>query len=236
VTEVGENVAVLVGEMRNKEECDYKPEDTKWRCNLSGNSTALGSSLGNKPNASRESELSSGSWPSQAHHLIPHKQLAAHQVAKWLKKGTILYADTRYDVDHRKNGKWMPYASGLAEWSRAGVRKKRELMFKLMGLSGIQLHQGRHSANPYGTGELGYKERVSQYLDKIRNHAVSHYVGPPACTDCSSKKDAKKYPPRDNTVRHLDRASGLIEKDIDECLIFVSRIAAEFAEAGGFDG
>jgi hypothetical protein len=36
-------------------------------------------------------------------------------------------------------------------------------------------------------------------------------------------------------VRYVDRASSLIEKDIDTCLIFVSRIAAEFAEAGGFD-
>jgi hypothetical protein len=236
VTEVGESVAVLVGEMDKKEECDYKPEETKWRCNLSGNSTTLGNNLGNKPDASKESELSSGSWPSQAHHLIPHKQLAAHPVSKWLKKGSILYGDTQYDVDHRNNGKWMPYASSLAEWRRSGVRKKRDLMFKVMRLSGIQLHQGRHSRSPYGVGQLGYKERVDQYLDKIRNNAVSHAKGPPPCDDCSSKKDGKLLPPRDNTVRYVDRASALIEGDIDNCLIFVSRIAAEFAEAGGFDG
>jgi hypothetical protein len=234
VPEFGESVAVLVKAMAKKDECEYKPEDTPWRCNLSGDSTTLGNHLGEKPHASKESELSSGSWPSQAHHLIPHKQLAAHPVSKWLKKGSILLADTQYDVDHEKNGKWMPYASGLKEWRSSGVRRKRALMFKVMELSGIQLHQGRHSHNPYGTGSLGYKERVDQYLDKIRNNAITHIKGPPPCEDCKSKQDAKKFPPRDNTVKYVDRASGLLEGDINNCVVFVSKIAAEFAEAGGF--
>jgi hypothetical protein len=236
MTETGENVAVLVRAMAKKEKCDYKPEDTRWRCNLTGNSTALGTNLGDKPEASKESELSAGSWPSQAHHLIPHKQLNQHPVKKWLKKSSMMYADTQYDVDHRNNGKWMPYASGLKEWQRAGQKKKHDLMFKVMELSGIQLHQGRHSSKPYGMGKTGYKERVDQYLDKIRNKVATHAEGPPECEDCiSNQSDKGLDPPRDNTVRYVDRASGLLEDDINKCEIFVSKIAAEFAEAGGFD-
>lgn len=235
MTETGENVAVLVRDMAKKEKCDYKPEETSWRCNLTGNSTTLGNNLGDKPDASKESELSAGSWPSQAHHLIPHKQLNQHPVKKWLKKSSMMYADTQYDVDHRNNGKWMPFASGLAEWKRSGVRKKRDLMFKVMTLSGIQLHQGRHSYKPYGTGKTGYKERVDQYLDKIRNKAATHAEGPPECEDCMGKQNKGLDPPRDNTVRYVDRASALLEDDINKCEIFVSKIAAEFAEAGGFE-
>jgi hypothetical protein len=237
MTEVGEAVAILVAVMDKKEKCAFEPEKTDWACNLSGSSTALAAHMGQKPHATQEKELTSGKWPSQAHHLIPHKQLASHKLAKWLRADGVLYGDTRYNVDHKNNGKWMPYASGLAEWAGAGQKKKRELMFKLMALSGIQLHQGRHSSsNTYAVGALGYKDRVDQYLDKIVNNAISHYVGPPPCADCKGKQQAQKCPPRDNSVRYVDRASSLIEKDIDTCLIFVSRIAAEFAEAGGFDG
>ena len=35
-------------------------------------------------------------------------------------------------------------------------------------------------------------------------------------------------------VRYVDKASSLLEDDIKACRIFVSRIAAEFADAGGF--
>jgi hypothetical protein len=146
-----------------------------------------------------------------------------------------MYADTQYDVDHRNNGKWMPYASALPEWKRIGPAGKRDLMFKVMRLSGIQLHQGRHSHTRYGKGKAGYKERVNQYLEKIRVKAGTHAQGPPECQDCISKQDDGGLdPPRDNTVRYVDRASRLLEDDINKCEIFVSRIAAEFAETEGF--
>lgn len=236
MTQVGEGVAILAKAMDKDEKCDFKPDKTTWKANLDGSGTALGVYLKNKPNAASESELSSTNWPSQAHHLIPHLTLKKHAVKDFLKKDKIIYDDTKYNVDHQNNGKWMPYASSLPEWKKASKKKKRELMFKVMSLSRIQLHQGKHSSSDrYGIGEAPYKKRVEQYLDKIRNNAASHYKGPKACEDCKSKKQANKCPPRDNTVRYVDKASKLIEKDINKSRIFVSKIAAEYAQTVGFD-
>lgn len=239
--DIGESVAILADFMEEDEKCDYKPDETEWKANLSGSGEALAGYLGSKPHANNEAELSNTLWPSQAHHLIPHLTLKSHPVAKWLKTGDYLFSDTYYNVDHVNNGKWMPYASSLPEWVKGATRKvdiekNRALMFKVMRLAKIQLHQGKHSSsNRYGIGEAPYKDRVKQYLKKIKNNAVSHYAGNRSCKDCKSNKYNDKYPPRENTVKYVDEASKLIKKDINECKIFVSRIAAEFAETGGFD-
>jgi hypothetical protein len=118
-----------------------------------------------------------------------------------LKAGDIIYADTRYDVDHGNNGKWMPYASSLAEWKTranklADIKANRRLMFKVMKHAKIQLHQGKHSGSQdFGVGEMPYKECVRKYLDKINQHALSHYKKKPPCDDCKGKQQAGKYPP-----------------------------------------
>jgi A nuclease family of the HNH/ENDO VII superfamily with conserved AHH len=232
--EIGELIAFMVN-LDKTEKCNFKPDQTKWNANLEGSSTALAVSLGNKPHANTESELTSSKWPSQAHHLIPHLTLIAHSVADWLKKDRRIYQDTKYNVDHKNNGKWMPYASSLPEWATGTETQKRALMFKIMGLAKIQMHQGKHSSsNTYGIAIRPYKARVKDYLDAIKNHAVSHYAGANPCADCKGNKKANKYPPTENTVRYVDKASSLLEKDINACRIFVSRIAAEFALAGGF--
>ena len=211
--ELGELVAFMV-ELDEKEKCNYKPETNNWRANLDGSSTRLELALGNKPHANNESELSSSNWPSQAHHLIPHLTLKAHAVADCLKKDNKIYEDTKYDVDHQNNGKWMPYASSLPEWSTGTPTQQRALMFKIMRLAKIQMHQGPHSGkNNYGIGIKPYKKRVIDYLDAIDNHAVSHYADAHKCKDCNSKKFANKYPPRENTVQYVDKASSLLDKD-----------------------
>lgn len=239
--QIGEGIVKLVAIMDEDTKCQYKPKDKKWNANLNGDSGVLADYLGNKPNANSEAQLTKTAWPSQAHHLIPHLTLKRHEISKWLKLGEKLYQDTYYNVDHKNNGKWMPYASKLPEWITGATRqpdkeKNRQLMFKIMGLANIQLHQSRHStSNCYGTAESGYKNRVKLYLKKIKNNAVSHYAGERACSDCSGKKQSGKFPPRKNTVEYVDKASEFIEEDIDCCKIFVSRIAAEFSEAGGFD-
>jgi hypothetical protein len=240
MAELGENIAAMQKALDKKEKCDYKPDDTTWKCNLEGSSTALAGFLiasgKPKPHAAREADLSSSAWPSQAHHLIPHIQLADHPVRHWLKQGEKIFAHTKYNVDHQHNGVWLPYASGLAEWARIGKVKKRALMFKVMELSGLQLHQGRHSAsNTYGVGLAPYKGRVNEYLSKIAGAASSHYKGPNKCEDCNDGKKANKVPPRDNTVRQVDAASKLLLDDIKDETVFVSRISAEFAESVGFD-
>lgn len=235
-----DGLTVIVNAMSSDGKCEYKPEEEKWKANLDGSATRLGSKLGNKPHATSEAELSATSWPSQAHHLIPHLTLKGHAVAQWLKKGSRLYADTNYDVDHKNNGFWMPYASGLREWKQgartaAQKARNRDLMFKVMRLANIQLHQGRHSGSQrYGIGVDSYKGRVSAYLKKIKNHSVSHYAGPMACKECSTGAKKGKYPPRANSVAYVDRASALIANDIRRCLIFVSQIASEFAQTVGF--
>lgn len=232
--ELGELITAMV-DFDKTEKCDFKPDQHKWKCNLEGKSETLAANLGNKPDANSESELSASKWPSQAHHLIPHLTLIAHAVAVWLEKDKRIYHDTKYNVDHKNNGKWMPYASSLPEWKTGSPVQQRELMFKIMGLAKIQMHQGKHSgSNTYGIAIRPYKARVIDYLDKIQNHGISHYAGPNACKDCKSNKLANKYPPTENTVRYVDKASSLLEKDINACRIFVSRIAAEFAIAGGF--
>jgi hypothetical protein len=65
-------------------------------------------------------------------------------------------------------------------------------------------------------------------------NAISHFAGAFKCEDCSSKKQKGKYPPRENTVRYFDKASELIEIDINKCRIFVSESASTFQEEIGF--
>jgi hypothetical protein len=96
------------------------------------------------------------------------------------------------------------------------------------------LHQSYDEYKRFGVGEVGYLKRVDQYLDKIKENAVSHFAGPFECKDCSSKKQKGKYPPRANTIRYFDKASELIEKDINKCRIFVSEAASAFHEEIGF--
>ena len=238
--EMGEGMAMLVAVLEEKAECAYNSSSEPWQANLEGKSSRLATRLGDKPDASCEAELSSSRWPSQAHHLIPHLTLIKHPVAEFLKSGDCLYGDTYYNVDHKNNGYWMPYASGLPEWvqspdEEADFESNRALMFKVMRLAQIQLHQGPHSeSNRYGIGEAPYKGRVMEYLDKIEENALSHYAGEHPCRDCNGKAEAGKYPPRANIVLFVDKASDCIKADIQECRIFVSQIAADFAKTGGF--
>lgn len=53
----------------------------------------------------------------------------------------------------------------------------------------------------------------------INQHALSHYKKKPPCEDCKGKQQAGKYPPRDNMVRYVDKASSVLEDDIDACRI-----------------
>jgi len=247
----GEGVAILVDFMEEDEKCDYKPEKTTWKAILKGDGGKLGDNLGNKPNASCVAELSSTAYPSQAHHLIPNARLnpaatgakknPPHPVHELLIKGDYLYADTDYDINHKNNGKWMPYAHALNEWITGATKKNdiacnKALMFDVMSVAQIQLHQGSHSYEKFGVGEAGYLTRVNEYLDQIRDNAISHFGGAFKCAECSEKKSKKGglYPPRENTIRYFDKASELIEKDINKCRIFVSEAASKFHQDIGF--
>jgi A nuclease family of the HNH/ENDO VII superfamily with conserved AHH len=232
--QIKEGIVALVSMMLKdhaEEPCSYDSAQPTWKANLVGDSKRLGDNLEKngekKPKADREANLSPSDWPSQAHHIIPHDQINNHPVNDWLKEGDRLWADTQYDVDHENNGMWMPYASILPEWKKG--KDNSALMFKIMRLAGIQIHQGRHSRKKtYGIGIAPYKARVAHYLDKIRYASLSHYVGRHRCKDCDTKKKADKYPPRNNTVQFVHTASSLLEKEIRDGKIFVSKIAAEY--------
>ncbi|MCH9687513.1 MAG: AHH domain-containing protein [Deltaproteobacteria bacterium] len=229
--------------MAKDAKCEYKPSEVQWKCKLEGDSSALRDNMKThcgilepgKPTT--VAGLSSISWPSQAHHLIPHQQLKPHPVASWLTKSPAsgearLYHDNHYSVDHGLNGKFMPYSSALSEWSSADATTRKQLSEQVMEAAGMQLHQGPHSTKGYGVGEVGYKTRVKQYLDRIHLSSVSHYADP-ACDDCKGKQQDGKYPARRNVVRFVDRASGLLEVDINRGHIFVSKRAATYANQGG---
>ncbi len=246
MTEVGEGVAVVVAAMQEPQKCQYEPANTSWKCKLAGSSESLAKNLTDhcgilKPSTPTSvKDVSSTSWPCQAHHLIPWQQLQSHPVTQWVAQsppevaGKVL-KDNDYSVDHGNNGKFMPYASSLAEWGTATTAQKRKLVEAVMGAAGIQLHQGPHSYKSYGVGESGYKTRVKEYLDRIHANSLDH-IQVAKCQDCQSKSQDGKVPPRRNVVTFLDKASERLEVDINLGRVFVSRRAAEFVAAGGVVG
>ena len=217
MTQIGEPVMMgFVTETDPTINCDHKDPDTKWKCNLDGDSAALATDLGNAPN-----------WDNQTHHLVPWKQLKKHEVAKYLSaRKNYLTGDTYYNVDHKKNGYFMPYASGSSKWQRLSSKKKQEFAEQMMDVTGIQLHQGAHSNTRYECAEQGYKEAVKIYLDMIHNSAISHYK---ICPKCISKQNGKRHPPRKQMVMYVDKASQLLHEDLKSHRIFVSHRAAIWA-------
>jgi len=246
MTEIAEGVAIVVAFMNEEQKCQYEPEETSWKAKLDGSSESLAKNLKDhcgvpKPGTPASvKDVSASCWPSQAHHLIPWQQLRKHPVTQWVAQSPPVVAgkvlkDNDYSVDHGCNGKFMPYASSLAEWGTASTAKKRELVEAVMSAAGIQLHQGPHSYKSYGVGEDGYKTRVAEYLDRINANSLDH-VSVTQCPDCQSKSQGGKLPPRRNVVQFLDKASDRLEVDINLGKVFVSRRAAEFVAAGGVTG
>jgi len=115
-----------------------------------------------------------------------------------------------YDINHENNWKWMPYAHALNEWVTGATKRvdknhNKALMFDIMDVTQIQLHQGSHSDKKLGMGEAGYLTRVHQYLDKIKDNGFSHFDSAFKCGDCSGKEQKDLYPPRENTIRYCDK-------------------------------
>src|SRR2546425_2870789 len=148
-----------------------------------------------------------------------------------------MYADNDYCVDDWQNGKFMPYASMLPEWSATSSTTERLRLRRIvMEKAQMQLHQGPHSFKAYVAGGTGYKSRVDEYLKAITNNSIGHYKAEPPCPDCKSKEQAGYVAPRRNVVRFVHKASERLEIDINIGKIFVSRHAAEYAAAGGAMG
>lgn len=246
--EMIEGIAVLSAEMDKEQKCEHNSESTSWKCKLDGSSDSLAKNIvahcgvrepvWPAPTGTSINDCNAHCWPHQAHHLIPWEQLKKHPVVQWLSASPPvgsgkLISDNDYSVDHGMNGKFMPYVSVVDEWRSASAEERSALAHRIMSLVGIQLHQGRHSAKKYGAGEVGYKTRVKEYLDRIHGNCHFHHSKEPPCKDCQGKTEAGKLPPRRNVVRFMDRASTCLEVDINTGRIFVSKRAAGFVIAGG---
>jgi A nuclease family of the HNH/ENDO VII superfamily with conserved AHH len=163
-----------------------------------------------------------GIWPSQAHHLIPHKQLAGHPIKQYLQAGDKLLADSNYSVNHGNNGKFMPYVSDVIEWKKANAIEKHKLANRMMQAAGIQLHQGPHSFKSYGGGKVGYKDEVDRLLKRIH---VGEWLHHKRCEQCKSKANGNKFPPRETMSRKVDWVSSRLEYAINANNTFVSHRA-----------
>jgi hypothetical protein len=227
-----------------KYKCAHTDDKPGWKCNLEGETS--GHLTSNIPRDKKIPEpiwppsngsltLASckagnpGVWPSQAHHLIPWKQLKPHRVTSFLAEAppeapAKIWADNNYSVNHGNNGKFMPFASNLLDWGTA--KDQQKVAEDLMDLVTIQLHQSRHSHTQYDGAKQGYKTRVERYLKEIADPAMKH---PDNCDECKGKKNGDKWPPRAGMVAFVDKASALLEQDIDDMDIFVSQRAAIWA-------
>lgn len=218
--------------------CNHDQPKTGWRCVLEGKTRgslienlqrdrSIAEPVWPPPDGSNSIEAiikgNPGCWPHEAHHLIPWQQLRDHPVKAHLSKkgrGSKLLEDANYSVNHGNNGKFLPFVSDLKEWKKS--RDKQQLAERAMNILCLQLHQGRHSSSSYGGGKKGYKARVKELLDKIRDSEVSHLQ---ACKPCADKAEKNKFPPREQMTRKVDRVSQRLEKEIDRGDIFVSRRA-----------
>ena len=241
--ELNEGIAIITSLIEDTK-CDHTEEKQNWKCVLEGQTADHLTS-----NISRDRNIAEpvwppptggrslvncrkgnpGIWPHQAHHLIPWQQLQKHDVTIYLAetpphRAGKMWADNNYSVNHGKNGKFMPYASDLAEWAASGNPQK--IAEDLMDLVSNQLHQSRHSFTQYEGADDGYKTRVNEYLRRIADHGLKH---PNFCDVCKNNKKANKLPPRAAIVRFVDKASELLERDIDDMDIFVSKRAAVWA-------
>jgi hypothetical protein len=239
MTQIGEGVLPgFITEFEAKYKCSHEEDKTQWKCNLEGETA--GHLTENIPTCYEEEpewppstgkpnlgNCTKTTWPSQAHHLIPWKQLKAHKTAHYLAKNKNKLVDNNhYSVNHGNNGYFMPFASNITDWDSASEIKKQKIAIALMDVTGIQLHQSKHSYEAYECAEQGYKEAVNKYLNIILNEALIHYD---ICEQCKSKKQGNKVPPRMAVVRFVDRASQILKSDIMNKRIFVSKRAAQWA-------
>ena len=237
--DIGEGIALITKELEEK--CDHTPDKTNWRCVLEGKTDGhLVINItrdrgipepiwpppdGNKSIASVNTRATPPVWPHQAHHLIPWKQLKSEDAVIYLDASeNEIYSDNNYSVNHGNNGLFMPYSADLAEWST--TENKQKLSEDLMDAVNIQLHQSRHSFTKYDGAKQAYKARVEKYLETISDDGLKHTD---FCDPCKEGKDGGKFPPRENIVNAMDRASKNLEKDIEDMDIFVSRRASIWA-------
>jgi len=233
--------------------CDHSLPKTKWRLKLEGRTDSLADHArngrgddglvtnivedrgikepiwppaGQVPSLAAIKKGNPGTWPHQAHHLIPWQTLDKHDVRRFLDpgwKGSKLASEANYSVNHGRNGKFMPYVSSLPEWQRtSNADRKQAIAEEVMDKLGIQLHQGPHKTEAYGAGARGYKKMVTELLNGIR---LTENLHQQTCKVCEAAKTGDKFPPRKEVSVKLDWASGRLERAIDSNETFVSLLA-----------
>ena len=249
--ELAEAVAAIMDVMRQDAFCDgEKASNHGWSARIDGygetptperlfdNMKAAGVPVPAKPRQIGErwdlNDCDKSKFPFQSHHLIPKKHLPTHAVcvwltAKWTKDPKYkLTEDTNFDTDHARNGYFMPFASNLAQWKNASDAQKDVICDTLMAKTGIQLHQGSHTAEKYAdevedieTG--GYLTTVDSFLTLVRAQAFIHYR---MCTVCKAPGGKTEVQPLPSVVNHVYRVAELLKALIQSNRIFVSARAA----------
>lgn len=176
-------------------------------------------------------------FPFQSHHLIPKKHLPKNPIclwltAKWTKDAKYQLAeDSSFDTDHARNGYFMPFATNTYQWKKAKDEiEKMSICNEMMTRTGIQLHQGSHTAEVYAdevedieTG--GYLSTIDNLLELVDDGALNHVE---ICDVCKKKGGKIKVQPLESVVNHTYRVGELAKGLIDSNRIFVSERAAEF--------
>ncbi len=179
-------------------------------------------------------------FPCQSHHLIPEKQLPDLKVTGWLTDSPKskcklddykLTGDTNYDTNGAENGYFMPFASTTYQWNKtASVALKNKICFEMMRLTGIQLHQGRHSSSKDYSEDLDveefapYKKQVKTFLDEVEFEIASHIKG---CDICK-KNGPEEIPPLQAAVAMVNQVSSLLRVLLQRGTIVVSARAGAY--------
>lgn len=114
---------------------DKKEDDEKLKSKLGADnaSSKLASSLAGVGESRKDVGFEHddyGSYSAEPHHLVPgNEAMKGHDIEKWLgtkASGTKVLADTGFDINSARNGKWIPSitdANRICNWDTVVIKK-----------------------------------------------------------------------------------------------------------------
>jgi hypothetical protein len=211
MTQLGEGASTSVTQDL-VDEClmEHAPGPYDRRNNLHNNSTLLGSNLGDGGDPYRvRFSLDGTAYDVEvtvaAHHLIPGNEslMRAKPLIPWIKKGGTIAGDIGYNVNHEKNGVWLP---GSYAWNRQSTRT-----WKSLGATahGVQLQYAyaycamKRTGRPWHDRHTDYSAWVKRTLEKFRVKMLQLRT---SCSRCNEEAE-KPWPPPYKLVSRLDGLS-----------------------------
>ena len=166
-----------------------------------------------------------GNYSGEPHHLVSgNEALKGHPIENWLStesKSCQVKADTGFDVNHARNGVWLPSITdenrickwitvnvkikgkvkkkrrpapgeeGKKMWSSLSVAEKDQIAFAIMGKEKLQFHKGNHR-NKGATPSECYIKEAKRLLTEILSFV--HGSLKVKCPEAKKDKNSK-YPP-----------------------------------------